>query len=321
MARSVAEQLAAGEASGAPCRRGAAIARTASFSIAREKQLERCRQHDASSIEANEEFRTAPRQVPLSSARSMTDQVLLRACDGTVIALSRSAAEASTETLCDWLECVDDAAASAFLLPFSASAVSSACSMLEATRLSGTVLAQAITDQRRSVTNLCRIISVLHFLGADDLMDNLSMAIGLRLNGLWDVELRDELDAECDLTERERSDVIAESVGTRPRRASVLAADGVDDLAAAVALRHVNVGTLRQLKLVSKAWQQRARRQLRKLGHQRGYRSYCDAFREAQMRKSGGVCTPAYRSWTVLMSPIPSSSMNCRHMTAAARTV
>ena len=117
-----------------------------------------------------------------------------------------------------------------------------------------------------------------------------------RLNGTWDVELREELGATSSLTPRERDFIAAESITTAPRRVPERLDDGLSEVVADAALRHVEPRTLRQLKLVSRPWRERARRELRKRSRRGGERALWEAFRAEQTRMWMGESPISTRS-------------------------
>lgn len=213
----------------------------------------------------------------------------LRASDGTVVSLGRATAEASAPMLQGWMD-VCDAADEAFPVPFKARTLSAACSMLEApsnTKSRG-VFANAIAT--RGTQSLEDILDVMHFaafLCAEELMDMLAMVVARRLNGKWDVEIRDLLGVRCDMTLHERDQTAREGLSTLPRHLPEQAHDGLTEVVAQAALRHVDTKTIIQFKLVSRAWRERARKQLRARSR-RGDRAYWAAFAAEQTQRVTG---------------------------------
>lgn len=201
--------------------------------------------------------------------------VLLRANDGTLVPLKRVAAAQTSETLRDWLSCIEDDVEQLlpFAVPFAADTVKHASSRLEGLLQPSArgVIRHMASSELLSVLQLFDVLALADFLAADKLCDTVVHDIGCLLNGLWDVELREALGAKCDLPQAELAKVARESLAVAPTRRRV--GGEVDDglfnsKVEEMALRGVDVKTLVQLKLVNRVWLERARRALRRRSRQ-----------------------------------------------------
>ena len=97
----------------------------------------------------------------------------------------------------------------------------------------------------------------------------------------------------CDLTQYEKERTRAENFTTKPSEATAGARDDalMNEEVVDAALRHTSLETLLSLKLVSRAWRERAREQLYNWKssfwkeQEGGYRAYWDEFAREQTRR------------------------------------
>ena len=129
------------------------------------------------------------------------EKVRLRCSDG-FVSMRRSSAE-SCGTLRDWLSCIEEDEPT-FPVPADARTAIVACNLLEGPKSEAArrVLGQDIGNNpsSQSLSQLFSVIRLADFLAAEELIDTIGIAIACRLNGKWDVELRDVLDVRCDLS-------------------------------------------------------------------------------------------------------------------------
>ena len=240
--------------------------------------------------------------------------ISLRADDGTIVFLNEDVAH-SAGTLHDWLESGVDRS-TPFSVPFGGAVLKRTASLLKyhhGFRSAGVrrTLAGALAKNQTSLLgDLFELTSVANFMAADTLFDTLAMAIGLKLTGRSDAQLRDLLQVECDLPEHESVRRESFTVAPTPcawrtgafqhlkRRSSgtlscvVAADDDLNEEVVEAALAHVDFETLCELKRVSRAWRQRAREQLSRphsaFWSRQSSRDYWTAISREQSERWGG---------------------------------